>query len=56
METSEFIKVKEKFKNADVNGKIDIYINTSGLTLEQYTALLHDFPKEAIDELDKRLG
>lgn len=56
METGEFVKIKEKFKNADVNGKIDIYINTEGLTVEQYTSLLHDFPIEAINELDKRLG
>lgn len=56
MEVNDFVKLKEKYSKADTEGKIDIYINTANLTLEQYTALLHDFPRESLGELDKRLG
>lgn len=56
MEVSEFINLKERFNREDIEGKIDIYVNTAGLSFEQYTALLHDFPREALGELDKRLG
>ncbi|GEM_PF-1021255 len=56
MEVNEFVALKERFNKENVEGKIDIYVNTTGLSLEQYTALLHDFPREALGELDKRLG
>lgn len=56
METVDFIKLKQKFENADTDGKIDIYINSEGLTQEQYIALLRVFPISEISRLEAAMG
>lgn len=56
MNTAEFVNLKERFEKADTEEKIDIYINTPNLDVAQYTALLRVFPRDKLNELDKRLG
>lgn len=55
MELSEFNKFKEKFENANVDEKIDLYAYTTGLTQTQYKQLLKLFPFQYIDRLEKAL-
>lgn len=56
MNTAEFVSLKERFEKADTEEKINIYVNTEGLDVAQYTALLRVFPRDKLGELDKRLG
>ena len=50
-----FKELKEKFKNAETNDKIDIYVNTEGLTKTQYGELLKLFPLDEIEKLEQAL-
>lgn len=56
MKVIEFDQIKNDFKKADVDGKINIYKTTEGLTQEQYMELLKLFPLGEIDKLEKALG
>lgn len=56
MELKEFEKIKEEFKNADTDKKIEIYITTEGLTQSQYRELLKIFPYTEIEKLEKALA
>lgn len=47
--------IKEKFKNADLNEKISIYTNTSGLTVDQFKELLRLYPLQHLDKLEKAM-
>lgn len=51
-----FEEVKERFKNASVDGKIEIYTTTQGLTVEQYKELLRMFPLKYLDKLEKAMA
>ncbi|NLX61675.1 MAG: hypothetical protein GXZ06_04030 [Tissierellia bacterium] len=51
-----FEEIKEKFRNADVDGKIEIYTTVQGLTVEQYKELLRMFPIKYLDKLEKAMG
>jgi hypothetical protein len=51
-----FEAIKERFRNADVDGKIDIYTTVQGLTVEQYKELLRMFPIKYLDKLEKAMG
>lgn len=51
-----FEAIKERFKNADVDGKIDIYTTVQGLTVEQYKELLRMFPIKYLDKLEKAMS
>ncbi|MBW4829681.1 MAG: hypothetical protein KZY61_04750 [Clostridiaceae bacterium] len=51
-----FEEIKERFKNASVDGKIQIYTTTQGLTVEQYKELLRMFPLKHLDELEKAMA
>lgn len=51
-----FEEIKEKFRNADVDGKIEIYTTVQGLTVEQYKELLRMFPIKHLDKLEKAMG
>ncbi|HHV26010.1 hypothetical protein L0P54_06385 [Anaerosalibacter bizertensis] len=51
-----FEEIKERFKNASVDGKIEIYTTTQGLTVEQYKELLRMFPLKHLDELEKAMA
>lgn len=56
METKvDFEKVKEQFKQADLNEKIKIYTTTSGLTVDQFKELLRLYPLQHLDKLEKAM-
>lgn len=52
----DFEKIKEEFKNADVDEKIRIYTTTQGLTVEQFKELLRMFPLQHLDKLERAMG
>ncbi len=56
MIATDFQKTKQEFESADLNGKINIYINSEGLSGDQYRELLKLFPVDKLDELEKALG
>ena len=51
-----FEQIKEKFKAAAVDEKIEIYTTVRGLTVEQYKELLKMFPIKYLDRLEKAMG
>lgn len=51
-----FEAIKEKFRKADVDGKIEIYTSVQGLTVDQYKELLRMFPIKHLDKLEKAMG
>ncbi|MBU5438207.1 hypothetical protein KQI42_09315 [Tissierella sp. MSJ-40] len=57
MDTNQnFEEVKNRFREADVDGKIQIYTTVQGLTVEQYKELLRMFPIKYLDKLEKAMG
>ncbi|GFN35943.1 hypothetical protein [Tepidimicrobium xylanilyticum] len=51
-----FEAIKEKFRKADVDEKIEIYTTVQGLTVEQYKELLRMFPIKYLDKLERAMG
>ncbi|SHJ14885.1 hypothetical protein SAMN02745975_01400 [Geosporobacter subterraneus DSM 17957] len=51
-----FEAIKERFRNADVNEKIEIYTTTQGLTVDQFKELLRMFPLQHLDKLERAMG
>jgi hypothetical protein len=51
-----FESIKERFKNADVDEKIEIYTTVQGLSVEQYKELLRMFPIKYFDKLEKAMS
>ncbi|WP_097677458.1 hypothetical protein [Anaerosalibacter sp. Marseille-P3206] len=51
-----FEGIKERFKNADVDEKIQIYTSVQGLTVEQYKELLRMFPIKYLDKLEQAMS
>ena len=51
-----FEEIKAKFINADLDGKINIYTTTEGLTVEQFKELLKYYPIQHLSKLEKALG
>lgn len=51
-----FEMIKERFRNADVDEKIQIYTTTQGLTVEQFKELLRMFPLQHLDKLERAMG
>lgn len=51
-----FEQVKERFSDADVDKKIEIYTTTQGLTVDQYKELLRMFPLKYLDRLERAMG
>lgn len=51
-----FEQIKEKFKNASVDEKIEIYTTTQGLTVEQFKELLRMFPLQYLDKLERAMA
>lgn len=51
-----FEAIKERFRKADIDGKIEIYTTVQGLTVEQYKELLRMFPIKYLDKLEKAMG
>lgn len=55
-QTANFDLVKERFKNATLDEKIEIYTTTSGLSVDQFKELLRYFPLQHLDKLEKAMG
>lgn len=56
MNQTEFVKIKEQFKQADTDGKIELYVNARGLDSAQYKELLTLFPLNELGKLEEALG
>ncbi|WP_425446938.1 hypothetical protein [Dethiothermospora halolimnae] len=54
--TPKFNEVKQRFKNADLQGKIEIYTTTQGLTVDQFKELLGMFPIQHLDKLERAMA
>lgn len=52
----DFENIKERFKNASVDEKINIYTTVRGLTVEQYKELLRMFPIKYLDKLERAMA
>ncbi|KXG75910.1 hypothetical protein [Thermotalea metallivorans] len=51
-----FEEIKERFRKASVDEKIEIYTTTQGLTVEQFKELLRMFPLQHLDKLERAMG
>lgn len=51
-----FNEIKERFRNANLDEKINIYTTTQGLTVEQFKELLGMFPIQHLDKLERAMG
>ncbi|MGN0136703.1 hypothetical protein [Anaerotignum sp.] len=56
MQKDDFIRLKLKFAQADVAGKISIYTETPGLSAAQYKELLRMYPLDRLNELETALA
>ena len=56
MQRDDFMKLKLKFAQTDVAGKIAIYTETPGLSAAQYKELLRMYPIEKLEELEAVLA
>jgi len=56
MELTVFEALKTKFKNADTDTKIKIYVDAEDLTQTQYKELLRMFPLDDLHKLETALG
>lgn len=54
--TVNFQEVKQRFINADVDGKIQIYTTTQGLSVDQFKELLKHFPLQHLDKLERAMA
>lgn len=54
-ENLDFEIIREKFKNADLKEKINIYTTTSGLTVDQFKELLRLYPLQHLDKLERAM-
>lgn len=52
----DFESLKERFNQADVDEKIEIYTTTKGLTVEQFKELLSVFPIKYLEKLETAMG
>ena len=55
MSHTEFTKMKEKFRQADTKGKIEMYVDARGLDSAQYRELLTLFPLNELGRLEAAL-
>lgn len=51
-----FEHIVQRFQEADLQTKIDIYTTVQGLSVEQYKELLRYFPIKHLGELEKAMG
>lgn len=56
MDLMDFQMLKEQFKNADTDKKIEMYISTEGLTKFQYKELLKMYPLNELGKLEAALS
>lgn len=55
MDYKDFEKLKERFSSANTDEKVSLYVNTPGLTKDQYRELLEMYPKKDWNLLDQAL-
>jgi len=55
MDNAEFAELREKFKQTDTDGKVEIYVNARGLDSAQYKELLTLFPLNELGKLEEAL-
>lgn len=55
MDYKDFVKLKERFSRANTDEKVSLYVNTPGLTKDQYRELLEMYPKKDWNLLDQAL-
>ncbi len=55
MDLQNFMELEEQFTHADTDGKIHLYVETEGLTQDQYKTLLKHFPYDALGKLEEAL-
>lgn len=51
-----FEEIKQRFINSDVDGKVQIYTTTQGLSVEQFKELLKHFPLQHLDKLERAMA
>ncbi len=51
-----FQHILERFQEADVDKKIEIYTTVQGLSVEQFKELLKYFPIKHLGKLEKAMG
>lgn len=56
MEKDDFIRLKLRFAQTDLQGKIAIYTETPGLSAAQYKELLRMYPYDHIHDLEDALA
>ena len=56
MELNDFEAMKERFRQADTDAKIDMYVSAEGLSQTQYRELLKMFPLNALSQLEAALA
>ncbi|WP_405728702.1 hypothetical protein [Anaerotignum sp.] len=56
MQKDDFIKLKLKFAQTDLSGKIAIYTETPDLSASQYKELLRMYPIDHLNELEQALA
>ncbi|SCX89508.1 hypothetical protein [Alkaliphilus peptidifermentans] len=56
MSTVNFQEVKQRFMQADIDGKIEIYTTTQGLSVDQFKELLKHFPLQHLEKLERAMG
>ncbi|NLJ99402.1 MAG: hypothetical protein GX320_09110 [Tissierellia bacterium] len=54
--TQNFEDIKQRFSEADVDGKIEIYTSVQNLTVDQYKELLRMFPIKHLERLEKAMA
>ncbi|HHV38117.1 MAG TPA: hypothetical protein GXX70_01335 [Tepidimicrobium sp.] len=52
----DFEEIKKRFKEADVDGKIEIYTTVDNLTVDQYKELLRMFPIKYLEKLERAMA
>ena len=55
MDYKDFEKLKERFSRANTDEKVSLYVNTPGLTKDQYRELVEMDPKKDWNLLDQAL-
>ena len=55
MDTTTFKQITDEFIAADLERKIELYVNTEGLTQYQYRELLRMFPLNELHRLEEAL-
>lgn len=51
-----FQHILNRFKDSDLNGKIEMYTTLKGLSVEQFKELLKYFPIKHLDKLENAMN